>query len=125
MDFYENKAPKVRKKTFVDEDHFAIDKEFVNIEVNKIPNKMQEHIPCLYLPYDDPSSKILIYFHANAEDIGVAYDLLLLIGEQLKVHVLAVEYPGYGLYKSSPPDEHKMKQDAVIVYDYLTTVAGI
>ena len=94
---------------YVDEDHFSIDKDFVNIEVHQVADKMQEHIPLLYLPYDDPSSKLLVYFHANAEDIGVAYDLLLLIGEQLKVHVLAVEYPGYGLYKSSAPDDHKMK----------------
>ena len=79
----------------------------------------------MYLPNDDPSDKILLYFHANAEDIGVAFDLLCKVGEELGVHVLAVEYPGYGLYKSSPPDENKMKEDAIIVYDYLTTVLGI
>ena len=43
----------------------------------------------------------------------------------MKVHILAIEYPGYGLYKFSQPDEVKMKEDAVIVYDYLTTVVGI
>lgn len=35
----------------------------------------------LYLPYldddDNTSPYLLIYFHANAEDIGIAYDSLL------------------------------------------------
>ena len=39
---------------------------------------MIDHIPCLYLPYDDGSNKIIIYFHGNAEDVGLAFDLLYL-----------------------------------------------
>jgi len=31
-----------------------------------------DHIPCLYLPYDHGSSKIMLYFHGNAEDIGIS-----------------------------------------------------
>lgn len=38
--------------------------------------KEVESIPCLYLPYDDGARKIVIYFHGNAEDIGLAFDLL-------------------------------------------------
>ena len=38
----------------------------------------------------------------------------------MKMHVLAVEDPGYGLYKQAKPDEQKMKEDADTVYDYLT-----
>jgi len=41
------------------------------------------------------------------------------------MHVLAVEYPGYGLYKTSRPDEEKMKEDSDSIYDYLTQVVGI
>jgi len=41
------------------------------------------------------------------------------------MHVLAVEYPGYGLYKNQKADEDKMKEDALIVFDYLTTVVGL
>ena len=41
------------------------------------------------------------------------------------MHVMAVEYPGYGLYKTSPPDENQIKEDADIVLDYLTQVVGI
>jgi len=41
---------------------------------------MIDHIPCLYLPYDDEASKVIIYFHGNAEDIGLAFDLLYVLG---------------------------------------------
>jgi hypothetical protein len=41
------------------------------------------------------------------------------------MHVLAVEYPGYGLYKTTKPDEQWIKEDAVQIYDYLTLCMGI
>jgi len=41
---------------------------------------MMEHIPCLFLPNDEGGNKIAIYFHGNAEDIGLAFDLLYLFG---------------------------------------------
>jgi effector-binding domain-containing protein len=48
---------------------------------------------------------MVIYFHGNAEDVGLAYDLLFKFGREMGMHVLAVEYPGYGLYKMCPPCE--------------------
>ena len=69
---------------------------------------MVEHIPCLYLPYDDAATKLIVYFHGNAEDIGLAFDLLYLLGQRLQMHVLAVEYPGYGLYKTSKAQADKL-----------------
>ena len=50
------------------------------------------------MPFQMGSSKVLIYFHANAEDIVLAKELLDYMRVLLKVNVLAVEYPGYGLY---------------------------
>lgn len=96
-----------------------------NSIVNKEPQKLIDHIPCLFLPYDEGSSKIVIYFHGNAEDIGLAFDLLYLVGQKLQMHVLAVEYPGYGLYKNQKPDEQMIKDDAVTIFDYLTHVVGL
>jgi hypothetical protein len=46
------------------------------------------------------SSKMLIYFHANAEDVGLSYHLLDTIRTNMKINVLAPEYPGYGIYRS-------------------------
>ena len=60
--------------------------------------RVSHFIPCLYLPYAGGSSKLLIYFHANAEDIVLSHELLDCLRAMLRVHVIAVEYPGYGLY---------------------------
>ena len=43
----------------------------------------------------------------------------------MNMHVMAVEYPGYGLYKMSQPDENLIKEDAIIVYEYLTKNVGL
>ena len=51
------------------------------------------HIPC---PIG--SSKVILYFHANAEDVVLAHELLDYVKSLLRVHIIAVEYPGYGLY---------------------------
>ena len=51
--------------------------------------------------------------------------MLSSFGQEMEMHVMAVEYPGYGLYKTSGPDENKMSEDALIVYDYLTKHVGI
>jgi pimeloyl-ACP methyl ester carboxylesterase len=77
------------------------------------------------LPCEDGGNKVVIYFHGNAEDIGLAFDLLYMFGAEMQMHVMAVEYPGYGLYKTSKPDEEKMKEDCDAIYDYLTQVVGI
>ena len=56
------------------------------------------NIPSLFLPCVAGSSKLLIYFHANAEDIGLAYPMLDCIRQWARINVLAPEYPGYGIY---------------------------
>lgn len=58
----------------------------------------KDFIPCMILKYPGGSSKIFVYFHANAEDLGRAYKFLQYIHTYLRVHILAVEYPGYGVY---------------------------
>ena len=46
------------------------------------------YIPCLYLPYLGGSSKLLIYFHGNAEDVGLAMELLAFVKDMLKVSLV-------------------------------------
>ena len=46
----------------------------------KSKKKLIEHIPCLYLPHEEEGNKLCLYFHGNAEDIGLAFDLLYLFG---------------------------------------------
>lgn len=75
---------------------------------------LSHYIPCMYLPFTLGSSKLLIYFHANAEDIATAYKLLASVRTLLRVNVLAIEYPGYSFYtelfQKVRPKEKKKKQ---------------
>lgn len=48
--------------------------------MNEKSKKTVDHIPCLYLPYEEGADKLVLYFHGNAEDIGLAFDLVYLIG---------------------------------------------
>ena len=41
------------------------------------------------------------------------------------MHVIAIEYPGYGLYKMCHPDENQINEDAIVVYEYLTKNLGL
>ena len=51
----------------------------------RLKHKSGEFIPCLYMPHLNGSSKIMIYFHGNAEDIGLATDLLSYIMDKMSV----------------------------------------
>jgi len=62
------------------------------------PKKLSHYIPAMNFPCNLGSSKMMIYFHANAEDIVLANELLDYMRSLLRVNVVAVEYPGYGLY---------------------------
>ena len=57
-----------------------------------------DSIPVMLFRYVDGSSKVVLYFHGNAEDVGLSTELLDHLMPTLKVHILAVEYPGYGIY---------------------------
>jgi fermentation-respiration switch protein FrsA (DUF1100 family) len=81
---------------------------------------LNSSIPCLYLPYSGGSSKLLLYFHGNAEDIGLSYEMLDHLRASLKLNVLAVEYPGYGIYEEEDGcDAEKITQDCDMVYRFV------
>ena len=86
-----------------------------------IPRTGRRPHPCIFLQHLLGSSKLLLFFHGNAEDIGLAYDLCTQLRYHLKVHVLIVEYPGYGLYAAHPSAE-TICEDADLLIEYLTTV---
>ena len=84
-----------------------------------MPKRFKCHcIPCLFLPNESGSSKLLLYFHGNAEDIGCTLDFLDELRNQLKIHVLAVEYPGYGIYKGNS-NEKTIITDAEHVINFI------
>jgi len=59
---------------------------------------LTKFVPCLFLPYLDGSKKCVIFFHGNAEDMGISYEMLDHLRTALRINILAVEYPGYGIY---------------------------
>lgn len=87
--------------------------------VPKIPELLS--IPCLYLPYLEGSSKVMIYFHGNAEDLGLAHEVIDTLRSVLHIHIFAVEYPGYGVYSGKPSSE-TILNDAECVYSFLLSV---
>ena len=56
----------------------------------------------------------MIYFHGNGEDLSKSQDMLLRIKYALQVHIIAVEYPGYGVYQKNTikQKDSKILQDA-------------
>mmetsp|Transcript_14868 Transcript_14868/g.27488 ORF Transcript_14868/g.27488 Transcript_14868/m.27488 type:complete len:286 (+) Transcript_14868:1285-2142(+) len=81
-------------------------------------------IPCLWLQHPRGSNKLLLYFHGNAEDLGYSYELMDLLRCTLNLHVMCVEYPGYGLYKAKC-NAQRVTDDAQNVFHYLVTCMGL
>ena len=83
-----------------------------------VPKNELSSIPCLFLKSLSVSSKILIFFHGNAEDLRISYDLVDMFRSVLNVNVIAIEYPGYGLYKGKTT-ESAILADAITVYMFV------
>jgi len=84
-----------------------------------------DKIPCLFCPSPSKSnSKVLIYFHGNAEDIGCCYSFVSQVCHRLNVHAVMPEYPGYGIYLGKP-NAKVISEEAIKVYDYLNLTLGI
>ena len=70
----------------------------------------------------------MVYFHANAEDIGQAYPLLDCIRTNTRFDVLAPEFPGYGSYRKTVSKDNsknitcssaQLKEDCECIYDFI------
>lgn len=88
--------------------------EFVEIYI-------RDYIPCILIPPHFPSSKIIVYFHANAEDIGQSYPLCSEINDDLDCYVMIVEYCGYSIYPGSPAQD-RLERDSLAIWNYLTKI---
>ena len=63
------------------------------------------------------SPKVLLWFHGNAENIGLGLEQMKIL-TNLAVNILEVDYRGYGKSEGSP-DEAGVYRDASAAYDYL------
>jgi len=67
-----------------------------------------------------------MYFHGNAEDIGLSYEMLDHLRSSLKVNILAVEFPNYGIYKDPAGcNSEKIIADAIYVFEYVMQETGL
>jgi len=65
-------------------------------ELILIPQKDGQRVPCIFLPFHY-SRYLVIFFHANAEDLGTCHMFCTVFRDLCQAHILAVEYPGYGI----------------------------
>jgi hypothetical protein len=79
-------------------------------ELIVIPGELSQ-VPCLFLP-SLYARFIVICFHANGEDLGKSYEFFCAMRDIFKVHVLAVEYPGYGMCPGIPSEDGVMANAA-------------
>merc|ERR1719393_368417 len=75
-------------------------------------------IPCLWFAAPKAAT-VIIFFHANAEDLGMSFGILKHMRDQFKVNVLAVEYPGYGLLSNLQPSEEAVYEVALTAFRFL------
>jgi len=78
----------------------------------------EETVPCLLLRYE-AARYLIIYFHSNAEDLGRCYTFCSLLRYQFQVHVLAVEYPGYGLCPGGQASEESALENAGVAFRFV------
>ena len=95
--------------------------------MNCTTTRNRDVIPCLYIRAPIDTQKVLIYFHGNAEDIGHSLELLYAIRNEIRVNVLAVEYPGFGVYTYAKEDasEKSIYEDAHYIMEFITKIAKV
>jgi len=82
---------------------------------NSIPITLLQHRQGVY---------VLVYLHANAEDLGLSHNHIMSLHVWLKVHLICIEYPGYGLSAGSPT-EQSVYDDCASVLRFMTHIMGV
>lgn len=64
----------------------------------------------------------MIYLHGNAEDIGRCQQFCRVIRDKFQMHVLAVEYPAYGICPGTSCDERGATDSALTAFRFVREV---
>jgi pimeloyl-ACP methyl ester carboxylesterase len=94
------------------------------------PFLTQKHAQLLYIPLidrniptflftNDKATQLIFYLHGNCEDIGHIYNFLLYLSSKLTINILAVEFPGYGVYKSRKASAALIERDCKEAMHYV------
>lgn len=77
---------------------------------------------------DDPEARLILHMHGAGGTVGSGYRVpnyrALSAGNPSKIHVLTVDYRGFG-YSTGSPSEEKLILDARAIVDWAMDVAGI
>ena len=80
--------------------------------------------PWYYIPFKEGSSKIIMYFHGNAEDVGQSSQLMTKLSLAFKWHIICLEYPGYGVCFRENKNTAVIVSRAMRTYEFLTKEYG-
>lgn len=81
----------------------------------------EECIPCLLLT--SPAARFcILYLHSNAEDLGRCYSFCSTLRSQFQVHVIAAEYPGYGICPGGQATEETVTTNAFTIFGFIRQV---
>lgn len=94
------------------------------ISPDRVSDPLQDGIPCLWFPAPKAAT-VILFFHANAEDLGMSFAVLKHMRDQFKVNVLAVEYPGYGLLHHLEASEAAVCEVSLTAFRFLVDIIGV
>ncbi|NEP52987.1 MAG: alpha/beta hydrolase [Moorea sp. SIO3C2] len=77
-----------------------------------------------WIPSDSPDSKVMLYLHGNACNIGAYLEIAQRL-HQVGLSLLLIDYRGYGRSEGKFPRESQLYQDAQVAWDYLVQQRGI
>lgn len=75
-----------------------------NYNKHSFPIFYVDDIPCAIVENINPQH-IILYFHPNACDLGSIHPFLTYMATELHSTVIAMEYPGYGIFKGMSSEE--------------------
>jgi pimeloyl-ACP methyl ester carboxylesterase len=89
------------------------------VSPHRVDNEIYaEGIPCLWLPATKAAG-VILFCHGNAEDLGMSFAFLRHMRDQFRMNVLAVEYPGYGLFRKVPASEAVLKEAVLTAFRFV------
>jgi len=91
-------------------------------ELIMIPRDDGISVPCLFLPFAH-ARFLFIYFHGNGEDLGTCHRFCCILRNLFQIHIIAVEYPGYGLCTGTTTEAGIMANASAVLRFVTTTLA--
>lgn len=88
---------------------------YINIKENK-------NIPIRLFPWKYGSNYVGVYYHGNDENIDTIQSFVSTLSFEMKMNIIAIEYPGYGKYKSHKEGKQKSKailNNTDIIHKYI------